>query len=282
MNQGYIDKKDKMYQLTSEGEKIGGKYSTIDSGEKFIVWPETLTINTSDNTISDNAIQSEKIENGGLLNSTKIADFFNLAAPKINLVLSEIGWIEKELKGWAVTAFGKKIGGVELIHDKSRTRYVVWPEAILNNRILKSICEPLRQEALENANLMELQNEKEKIDTFRNEFPGTIRTKDGHWVRSKAEVIIDDALYYYGVPHAYERRIPIEEDVYSDFYLPQQKVYIEYWGLENNNRYLERKKVKLEIYKKYHLNLIELDEVHIRNLDDHLPKLLLQYDIRVF
>ena len=36
-----------------------------------------------------------------------------------------------------------------------------------------------------------------------------------------------------------------------------------------------------EIYKKYNLNLIELENHHIDNLDDYLPKLLLDFGIRV-
>ena len=36
-------------------------------------------------------------------------------------------------------------------------------------------------------------------------------------VRSKAEQIIDNWLYHKGIVHAYERRVPIEEEVYCDF-----------------------------------------------------------------
>jgi hypothetical protein len=52
--------------------------------------------------------------------------------------------------------------------------------------------------------------------------------------------------------------------------------------MENDPKYLERKKIKLEIYKKYDLKLIELDDNDISNLDDHLPRKLLKYGIKVY
>jgi hypothetical protein len=102
-------------------------------------------------------------------------------------------------------------------------------------------------------------------------------------VRSRAEVIIDNLLYQYGLVHAYERKIIIgDEEVLSDFYLPAGKVYIEFWGLENDSRYLERKKKKIEFYKKNEIPLIELNDEDILNLDDHLPRKLKNYGIKVY
>ncbi len=74
-------------------------------------------------------------------------------------------------------------------------------------------------------------------------------------VRSKAEMTIDDSLYLWGIPHAYEKKIPNTiENVYSDFHIPSgngrpRAVYIEYWGLENDEQYNNRKNKKIEIYK---------------------------------
>jgi hypothetical protein len=79
------------------------------------------------------------------------------------------------------------------------------------------------------------------------------------------------------IVHAYEKKLPIEEDVYSDFYIPTGKVYIEYWGYENDPKYLARKQKKIELYKKYGFNLIELQDKEVQDLDDVLPRLLLKY-----
>ena len=99
-------------------------------------------------------------------------------------------------------------------------------------------------------------------------------------VRSKAEMAIDNFLYVNRVVHAFERKLPIEEDVYCDFYLPEKKIYIEYWGLENDPKYEARKKVKQGIYEQNGFTLIELTDEHIRNLDDHLPRMLLKHGVR--
>ena len=84
------------------------------------------------------------------------------------------------------------------------------------------------------------------------------------------------------IVHAYERKLPVEEDVYCDFYLPVGKVYIEYWGLENDPKYQDRKKEKLKVYEKYGFNLIEIIDSDIQNLDDILPKKLLKFGIQAY
>lgn len=79
--------------------------------------------------------------------------------------------------------------------------------------------------------------------------------------------------------HAYERKLPVEEELYCDFYIPLGKVYVEYWGYEQDPKYLARKQEKKRIYKKYDFNLIELSDEHIRNLDDYLPQMLRGFGI---
>jgi hypothetical protein len=116
-------------------------------------------------------------------------------------------------------------------------------------------------------------NEKEE-DDFRNKFPATYITEDGHRVRSKSEQIIDNWLYHKGIVHAYERKVPIEEDVYCDFFIPLgQKVWIEYWGADEE-KYLKRKELKKNFYAKYKKNLIELNDKDIEKIDDIMPKKL--------
>ena len=82
-----------------------------------------------------------------------------------------------------------------------------------------------------------------------------------------------------GIAHAYERQVPIEEDLFCDFYIPEGKVYIEYWSQQDDPSALERKKTKLEIYQKHAFNLVELTDDLIKNLDDFLPKVLLKFNI---
>lgn len=116
---------------------------------------------------------------------------------------------------------------------------------------------------------------------FRRQFEAEHQCDDGHYVRSKAEMLIDNWLFSKGIVHAYEKSVFMpynpEETVISDFYLPEGDVYIEFWGNENNPQYLSRKATKQKLYKDNSINLIELDDSHIKRLNDILPRLLHKY-----
>lgn len=106
-----------------------------------------------------------------------------------------------------------------------------------------------KKEEKKSLNYKETEIEKEE-ENFRTKFNANFRTEDGHLVRSKAEQIIDNWLYHKGIVHAYERRVPIEEEVYCDFFIPLgQKVWIEFWGLEEE-KYLKRKELKRKFTSK--------------------------------
>jgi len=93
----------------------------------------------------------------------------------------------------------------------------------------------------------EKSSKKEQKEDFREKFKAEYRTNDGHYVRSRAELVIANWLFAEGM--AYEKRVPIKEDVYCDFYIPKGKVYVEFWGLEDDEAYLKRKEKKIELYK---------------------------------
>ncbi|WP_013325289.1 hypothetical protein [Gloeothece verrucosa] len=213
-----------------------------------------------------------------LLSATQISQKLSIPKNRVNAILAELGLLSKDQNGWVATKLGVNFGAVERVHPQDKTKYVLWPESVLNNAVFLSTIENIKGNFIESseAKLHEFKGFREQ---FRIE--ANYRTTDGHWVRSKAEMLIDNWLYMSGLVHAYERRLPIEEELYCDFYLPAGKVYIEYWGYENNPEYLERKKVKQDIYKKYDFNLIELSDEQIKNIDDYLPRILVKFDIVV-
>lgn len=268
---GWIERKNDKWVLTDLGKQKGGQTRSNPKYGEFIVWPEDLSI--------ENSQYKEKPR---LINATAIGKHFNISSQRLNLILSELGWIEKDIAGWAVTKHGKSLGGRQFEHETSGGTYVLWPESIQNNKNLISVFTvPSAQVEPPNAPSNKEQA-KSTIDNFREKFPASFRTKDGHMVRSRAEVIIDNALYDYKLAHAYERKLPIEEDLYSDFFIPSENVYIEFWGMEENQKYSDRKKVEIEIYNKYDFKLIELNDNDILNLDDYLPKKLLKFNIKVY
>jgi hypothetical protein len=91
----------------------------------------------------------------------------------------------------------------------------------------------------------------------------------------------------WGIAHAYEKKLPnTTENVYSDFHIPSgngrpKAVYIEYWGMENDEKYNQRKNKKIEIYNQLGLSLIQLNDADIKNIEDSLQKYLLQHGIKV-
>jgi hypothetical protein len=277
---GWIDRKNDKWVLTDLGKQKGGQTRNNPKYGEYIVWPENISFDGNNQT-------KDKPK---LLNATAIGKHFNISNQRLNLIFSELGWIEKDLAGWEITKLGKTLGGRQFEHETSGGTYVLWPESILSNKNLTNVFSdtsptPEQPKVIQPTKEVQQQPEtsaKPGSDNFREKFPATFRTKDGHMVRSRAEVIIDNALYDYKLAHAYERKLPIEEDLYSDFFIPTENVYIEYWGMENDPKYLERKKVKLEIYKKYDFKLIELTDEDISNLDDHLPKKLLKFGIKVY
>jgi len=275
---GWIARKNDRWVLTELGIQKGGQVRSNPKFGEFVVWPESISL--------DDGRQREKAK---FLNATAIGKHFNVSSQRLNLILSEFGWIEKDLAGWTITKLGKNVGGRQFEHEASGGSYVLWPDSILGNKSLVGVFndtsiekETSKQVLTTTTAQQQTQTSVSTTNNFREKFEAKHRTKDGHFVRSRAEVIVDDTLYDYGLVHAYEKKVPIEEELYTDFYLPNGKVYIEFWGMESDPKYLERKRTKLEIYKKYDLKLIELDDSDIANLDDHLPKKLLKYGIRVY
>jgi very-short-patch-repair endonuclease len=265
---GYIIKQDNSWSLTELGIKKGGSIKESTQYGQYIVWPIDVDL-------------SKEQKNTELITSTVIGKNFDLSANKINFILSELGWVQKSLKGWAVTEQGKKQGGVQSEDKKSGIPYVRWPESIIDSKSLNETIGHVK--GVYNSPLIEtIKTTNEESVEFREKFEAKHRSADGHMVRSKAEMLIDNWLYMAEIVHAYERKLPIEEDVYCDFYIPIGKVYIEYWGYEHDPKYLARKKKKIELYRKYGFNLIELQDKEVQNLDDVLPRLLLKQGVQAY
>src|SRR5437868_195343 len=195
--------------------------------------------------------------NQPLLNSTAIGKEFTISNQRVNLILSELGWLEKDVAGWKVTKQGKGMGGRQFESDTGQA-YVKWPEAILKNKTLldvfnlttdsKHVKEPVIASDLPS------QNDKSQFERLNDKYPATLKTLDGHFVRSRAEALIDNFLYISGIAHAYERKLQTEESFYCDFYIPSgsgrpQPVWIEFWGWEDDEKYTARKNKKIKVYQ---------------------------------
>ena len=201
------------------------------------------------------------------LTSKEIAKKFDKNAKDVNLALLNLGFIKKCDNGYNVTDIGKYYGGMQNYYMGRAS--VRWDERIVYN---ENFVDEITKFGVKVA-------KEEQKEDFREKFKAEYRTSDGHYVRSRAELVIANWLFVEGIAYAYEKRVPIEEDIYCDFYIPKGKVYIEFWGLEDDEAYIKRKEKKIELYKKYNLNLIEIDNNTINNIDDYLPKELLKFGV---
>lgn len=130
-------------------------------------------------------------------------------------------------------------------------------------------------------------NSKTKIkqknlnEDIRNKYEAKYRTDDGHIVRSRGEIIIDNYLFKNYISHVYEKKVfnkeTPEDECTTDFYLPQYDTYIEFWGMENNENYNSIKLFKEKIYKFNNYKIINVYPENLDNgLDDYLTKELLK------
>ncbi|MGR9051638.1 MAG: glycerol kinase [Gammaproteobacteria bacterium] len=262
---GLLTKENDQWVLTEAGQRLGGVHLTGKHGQ-YAAWPEDIVFETSAgvDTTDDK-----------LITATVIGKHFDLSPNKMNYILSELGWIKKGLKGWLVTVQGVKLGAQQGEDSRSGVPYARWPEKILKVKAL--------QDSIDNMKGVDKpKTEADKMDSFRHKFEATHRATDGHFVRSKAEMLIDNWLYMAEIVHAYERKLPIEEDMYCDFYIPTGKVYIEFWGYDNDEKYLARQQEKQAVYRKYNFNLIELTDDEVLNLDDVLPRMLLKFGVQAY
>lgn len=114
-----------------------------------------------------------------------------------------------------------------------------------------------KQTPLENPKFEEERKEqdehKSKINT----------AEDGHNVDSDMEVRIDDVLYHARILHSYGKNIDeiTEKRKKCDWFIPilnDEGIYIEYWGMKTQ-KYLEERKEKEELYKKYNIPYIGIE-----------------------
>lgn len=188
-----------------------------------------------------------------LLSTTKIGELNDLNQKEVFEKFKSLGYIDFIHNKHVLTELGKMNGGVVKRMVDTGDEYIAWPSTI-------SIRKP--------SNLKDLPS-------------GKYTSRSGHKVRSKSELVIADFLYFHKIKFAYERKLPVAEDVHSDFYLEDHDVYFEHWGIEEMENYAKRKKVKLEIYNKHNVRLIETNEEDIEDIHNNLPRKLLKYGIKI-
>ncbi len=242
----WIIKLDGHWCLTEKGKFEGG--ITIDHPRygPYIAWPES---------IKQHVILQELPE--APLTATNLAHKLSLPARQVNLLLAERGWIRKGIKGWLLTEQGRALGAQQQTSEKSGIPYVSWPESLLQQPLLL-----------------------EMVAALAADEPGC--ALDGHSLASGPLLKIDNWLYLTGINHGIKRRLPTVEQAWGDFYLPEFHVYIEYWGSEQDSEAMAAKLAKRELYQQHKLAVIELTGDDMAQLDEVLPRLLLEHGLAVY
>src|ERR1700754_1816939 len=93
---GWIERKGDKWALTEIGKQKGGQTRTNPNYGEYIVWPETISWDNGNSK-----------PNTKLLNATTLGKHFEISSQRLNLLLNELGWIEKTVAGWGVTNLGK-------------------------------------------------------------------------------------------------------------------------------------------------------------------------------
>lgn len=111
------------------------------------------------------------------------------------------------------------------------------------------------------------------ITDIRQNWETPYRCNDGHYVRSKGELLIDNWLYSNNIVHCYEKIVSAQfkpdEKLYCDFYIPSRNLYIEYWG-KDDEEYMKRRSKKEELYRENNISYISIEESDMKNLEDTL------------
>ncbi|UTW04570.1 hypothetical protein KDX31_06085 [Amphritea atlantica] len=247
---GWISREQEQWRLTAKGEFEQGSYCDSERYGRYIVWPEGVKGHRA-------LVNPEDRFTGAKGLGLKTG----LSTLRINQLLAELGWIKPWLKGWQLTEAGQALGGVQKEDTHTAIPYVLWPKTLPENiifkRTLRAFTVPLAE-----------------VEHYRG-----CRAMDGHLLRSEAEVKIDNWLYLAGITHACDKKLPLEASVRADFYLPQVRLFIEFWGSENDSSYLAEKMHKKALYEANNLAVIELQEGDLNQLDEVLPRQLRRFGL---
>ncbi len=238
-------------KLTNKGVFEGGEYLETKKFGTYIVWP---------NTLSEHSLF--KKQSVKTLSVASLAKSKGISRARMHAILQEMGWLNLQVQGWQLTPLGLGMGGQEHEDEKTGSSYVMWPSDVEQKEHFKNTLASL---------------------TADNESPNheSCTCLDGHTVKNKALMIIDNWLYTTGLVHAVGRELAVDNSLLCDFYLPQGQIYLEFWGSEHTPAYLKQKMAKKALYNQHELNVIDVHQEDLSRLDTLLPKQLLRYGVKI-
>lgn len=255
---GWIKNVDKQWLLTSKGEFEGGQYRQSKKFGQYIVWPEAVLCHA---LLAD-------IEQP-LLTASHIGRQFSVMARQVNALFAEQGLIERDVRGWHLTEFGRSLGGSLHTQERSGATYALWPQDIVSR--LGDIAVELEQLGWASSLGQ---------DELAASFP--VIALDGQQHSCRALKLIGDWLYLAGIGHSCNRPLPRRRALQSQFYLPDCRVYIELWGLQYSPSEISAQLQRQEYFLSEQVRIISLQLEDMSHLDERLARELLSFDVKAY
>lgn len=255
-NLGWMKRHGDTWVLTAKGEFEGGSYANSEKYGRYVVWSQDVLEHRSIKNLPSDMV----------ISASSLGKQFSVSGRYVNHVLAELGWLTPGIKGWRITPAGEALNGEQVEDEETSIPYVKWP--------LKVIEEPALCCALENS--------YGQLSSAGANDKGYFQGVDGHHFFTLEEVAICNWLYFAGITHSCGRKLPLEQELYSDFYLPEGNIYIEYWGDKGGSGVLSNKLKRKSIYEDNSWKLIEITKSDIANLDNMIPKELLKHGVIVY
>lgn len=262
---GWIRRHGDGWLLTGKGEFEGGSYVDSRRYGRYIVWPKSLKHHRS----------LSAIESNRRISASAMRRYFPKLHPRqINRALAELGLQVHSVLGWELTERGRKLGGQQEESENSGAFYVTWPHEIVDHPVIhRELMEQAKGGAPPAGNAPE-------DDLFAG-LEADLVGIDGHALETALERQVCNWLYLAQLAHAHHRMLPVEAELYADFYLPAASVHIECWEAEESAERLPLKLRKQDVYRDMGLRVIDIKAQDMERLDEVLGRPLMTFGIRV-
>ena len=232
----WMVKVDDRWSLTEKGRFEGGVYLHHPKFGDYVAWPEA---------VREHGIWQDLPP--APLTATHLGRQLGLPARLVNVLLADLGWQKKGLKGWLVTDFGRLQGGHQQRAENSNIPYVTWPESVAQDAALQAAVACL--------------NAGTGLDGHR--YPDLRHASVGNW------------LYLHGIAFALDRHLPTAPGPVS-FWLPREGLIVHLWAAAAGAADIQHR-LSMETWLKRQRALVVPDSLdgQIAGLDDWLPGQLL-------
>lgn len=278
---GWIDRRDKSWALTAKGELQGGAYQESQRFGRYIVWPESLMEHPMITAIESN----QRITPGGMQRY-----YPHLGVRQINRNFAELGLLRLTRRGLELSNLGERFGGRQERDEDNGLLIISWPHEIVDNAVIHRELNRLASDGMvlpetDTSGVPGEAGQAEVDDVAPDLFTETEKPKatpqtvsaqrcglDGHAVDSVLQLRVCDWLYEAQYAHARNRRLPVEELLTADFYVPALGLYIECWERDVPTQTLTRRLRTREVCRELDLSYLEIAAADVERIDDLLTR----------